>query len=81
MKESEKMLVLSRKSGESIMIGDQIELIVLSTEGDVVKLGVVAPKQEQILRKEIYVALKESNQEASKSTINLDNLRNFLKKE
>ncbi|NEW08850.1 carbon storage regulator CsrA [Paenibacillus sp. SYP-B3998] len=74
------MLVLSRKPGETIMIGDQIELIVLSTEGDVVKLGVVAPKEQQILRKEIYVALKESNLEASNPTANLNKLRDFFKK-
>jgi len=74
------MLVLSRKTGESIMIGDQIELVVLGTEGDVVKLGVVAPQQQRILRKEIYVALKESNEEASKTAINVDHLRDFLKK-
>ncbi|MDQ0918580.1 carbon storage regulator CsrA [Paenibacillus sp. V4I5] len=74
------MLVLSRKPGESIMIGDQIELIVLSTEGDVVKLGVVAPKEQQILRKEIYAALKESNQEASNPAATLNKLSNFLKK-
>ena len=74
------MLVLSRKPGESIMIGDQIELIVLSTEGDVIKLGVVAPKEQRILRKEIYTALKESNQEASNSASNLNKLRDFLKK-
>ena len=62
------------------MIGDQIELVVLGTEGDVVKLGVVAPRQQQILRKEIYTALRESNQEASQTVINVDHLRNFLKK-
>lgn len=62
------------------MIGDQIELVVLGTEGDVVKLGVVAPRQQQILRKEIYTALRESNQEASQTVINVDHLRKFLKK-
>ncbi|UQZ84392.1 hypothetical protein SK3146_03638 [Paenibacillus konkukensis] len=62
------------------MIGDQIEIIVLGTEGDAVKIGVAAPKQQQILRKEIYSALKESNEEASGAVANLETLKKLLKK-
>ena len=46
------MLVLKRKVGETIMIGDHVEVQVLGVDGDSVKLGFTAPKQIQILRKE-----------------------------
>ncbi|WP_141335958.1 MULTISPECIES: carbon storage regulator CsrA [unclassified Paenibacillus] len=72
------MLVLSRKPGESIMIGDNIELVVLGTEGDVVKIGIVAPKHQPILRKEIYTAVKDSNTQALNSTINLKHLKTMI---
>lgn len=72
------MLVLSRKPGESIMIGDNIELVVLSTEGDIVKIGIVAPKHQQILRKEIYTAVKEANTQALNSTVNLKQLKTIF---
>ncbi|MEK5478252.1 carbon storage regulator CsrA [Paenibacillus sp. FSL R5-0407] len=58
------MLVLSRKKGESIIISDDIEIIVLESEGDTVKLGIKAPKDVEIHRKEIYLAIQESNKEA-----------------
>lgn len=62
------MLVLKRKTGEAIQIGDDIELIVLSIEGDQVKLGINAPRQIDIHRKEIYLAIQAENAEASQST-------------
>ncbi|MEF3305166.1 carbon storage regulator CsrA [Paenibacillus sp. GYB003] len=58
------MLVLTRKKGESIMIGDQIELIVLGTEGDTVKLGIKAPRHVDIFRKEVYDTIRDSNRQA-----------------
>jgi len=73
------MLVLARKKGEAIVIGDHIEIIVLDTEGDTVRLGISAPKNVQIHRQEIYKAIKQANQEASKSTIHVRNLANLLK--
>ncbi len=59
------MLVLSRKKGESILIGDEIELTVLSVDGDTIKLGIKAPKQVDIIRKEILVSVQENNQNAA----------------
>lgn len=59
------MLVLSRKKGESIIIGDDIELTVLSVDGDTIKLGIKAPKQVDILRKEILISVKETNHSAA----------------
>lgn len=61
------MLVLSRKVGESIMIGNNIELIVLGVEGDAVKLGLDAPKEISLYRKEIYLSIQQANEEAAKS--------------
>lgn len=74
------MLVLSRKVGEAIMIGDQVELLVLGMDGDAVKLGIIAPQEQRILRKEIYLALKEANTEASTSVVKLNDLTKFIKK-
>lgn len=59
------MLVLSRKKGESIIIQDQIELIVLSVEGDIVKIGISAPKHVDIFRKEVYLSIQEANRESA----------------
>lgn len=58
------MLVLSRKKDESIMIGDQIELKILSVDGDQVKLGIVAPKSVKVYRTEVYESIQQQNKEA-----------------
>lgn len=58
------MLVLSRKKGESIMIGDDIEITVVGVEGDTIRLGIKAPREISVHRKEIYESIKESNKEA-----------------
>ncbi|MEO3947273.1 carbon storage regulator CsrA [Gorillibacterium sp. CAU 1737] len=73
------MLVLARKKGESLIIGDNIEVVVLGTEGDTVRLGIKAPKEIQIHRQEVYKAIQESNQEASKSALHISNLAHLLK--
>ena len=59
------MLVLTRKTGEAIQIGGEIEITVLSVHGDQIKLGINAPKHIEIHRKEIYVSIQESNNEAA----------------
>ena len=58
------MLVLSRKKDESIMIGDQIELKILSVDGDQVKLGIVAPKNIKVYRSEVYESIQQQNKES-----------------
>ncbi|ATP39071.1 carbon storage regulator [Solibacillus sp. R5-41] len=63
------MLVLSRKKGETIMIGDQIEVKILSIDGDQVKLGIVAPKSVKVHRSEIFDAIQAQNKEALGGTI------------
>ncbi len=55
------MLVLTRRVDESLNIGDSIEVTVLAIEGDKVKIGIKAPREITILRKEIYQAVQEQN--------------------
>lgn len=72
------MLALSRKTNESIMIGNDIEITVLEVKGDQVKIGIRAPKSVPIHRKEIYLQIKESNQEASEVVNNGDVLKKLF---
>ncbi|RTQ94297.1 carbon storage regulator CsrA [Lysinibacillus telephonicus] len=65
------MLVLSRKRNESIMIGDHIEVKILSVDGDQVKLGIIAPKNVQVHRSEVFEAIQEQNREALNTNLNL----------
>lgn len=63
------MLVLARKIQEAIKIGHDIEIIVLGIDGDQVKLGINAPKNVDIHRKEIYLSIQEENNQASLTTL------------
>ncbi|MFK4304072.1 MULTISPECIES: carbon storage regulator CsrA [unclassified Paenibacillus] len=56
------MLVLTRKKGESIVIQNDIVITVLSVEGDNVKIGISAPKDIDIYRKEVFDAIQQNNQ-------------------
>ncbi|MHB0883682.1 carbon storage regulator CsrA [Paenibacillus sp. SEL1] len=56
------MLVLTRKKGESIVIQNDIVITVLSVEGDTVKIGISAPKDIDIYRKEVFDAIQQNNQ-------------------
>ena len=58
------MLVVTRKKGESILIGNDIEISVSAIENGSVKLAVKAPKDVQILRKELYIEVEKENKEA-----------------
>ncbi len=75
------MLVLTRRLKESIMIGDNIEISVLSIEGDQVKLGISAPKNVDIHRKEIYLSIQQENSQATQTEATaIGSLSNFFKK-
>ena len=60
------MLVLSRKKNESIVINDDITIVVVEIRGDKVRLGVEAPKEVPVHRNEVYEAIRRSQQEAAK---------------
>jgi carbon storage regulator len=53
------MLVLSRQKNESIMIGDDVEIIIVDVRGDKVRLGITAPKTISVHRKEVYNAIQQ----------------------
>lgn len=60
------MLVLSRKKNESIIIGDNIEIVIVDIKGDQVKVGVKAPKNVTVHRAEVYEEIQRENLEAAK---------------
>ena len=72
------MLIITRKKGESLMIGDDIEITISKLEDGSVKLGIQAPKDITILRKELYEAVEKENIEAMK--INMSLLNNIKRK-
>lgn len=72
------MLALSRKTNETIVIGQDVEITVLEVKGDQVKLGISAPKTVPIYRKEIYLQIKEENKQSMTNSINADKLKDFL---
>lgn len=72
------MLALSRKVGESIVIGNDIEITILEVKGDQVKLGISAPKSVPVYRKEIYLQIQDSNKEAAASGISADDLKKLF---
>jgi carbon storage regulator len=61
------MLVLTRRPNESIMIGDQVEVSVLSVSGDKVRIGIEAPRHVRVFRKEVYLQIQQENVAASTS--------------
>lgn len=58
------MLVLTRKKNESIMIGHDIEITIVSIDKDQIRIGINAPKHVDIHRKEVYIAIQEANKES-----------------
>lgn len=61
------MLALTRKAGQSIIIADQIEITVVEVKGDQVRLGIEAPKDISIYRKELYDEIQAENKTAASS--------------
>lgn len=58
------MLALTRKKGESLVINNNVEITVLDIRGDQVKIGITAPKDVPIYRKEVYLQIQKENQAA-----------------
>ena len=61
------MLVLTRKSNQSIMIGDDIEVTVLAVSRDKIRLGITAPRDIPVFRKEVYLEIQQENVAAGAS--------------
>lgn len=59
------MLILTRKHNESIMLGDEIEIVVLEIKGEQIKLGVKAPDNIRVYRGEVYKEIQIENREAA----------------
>ncbi|MBN1763979.1 MAG: carbon storage regulator CsrA [Sedimentisphaerales bacterium] len=68
------MLVLSRQKDQTIMIGDNIEITVVDIRGDKVRVGITAPQNIPVHRKEVYEAIKQENKQAA--TIRLEDITN-----
>ena len=58
------MLALSRKKNEALVIDNKIEVTILEIKGDQVKVGISAPKEVPIYRKEVYLQIQEDNKQA-----------------
>ena len=71
------MLALSRKKNEAIVINNNVEITVLEVKGDQVKLGISAPKEVSVYRKEVYVQIQEAN-EAAMNLTNTDALKKIF---
>ena len=58
------MLALSRKKNEALVINNNIEITILDIKGDQVKIGISAPKEVPVYRKEVYVQIQEANKDS-----------------
>ena len=71
------MLALTRKKGESLIVNNNIEITVLEIRGDQIKLGISAPKEVPVYRKEVYLQIEKEN-EAALKVDGLEALKNLL---
>ncbi len=62
------MLILSRRPGESLTIGDEITITVVGVNGNQIRLGITAPREVRVLREEIYTAMHEENRAAASAS-------------
>lgn len=73
------MLALSRKLNESVMIGGDIEFTILEIKGDQVKVGITAPRNLQIYRKEIYDLILKENKESASDQNQVTNIKKLFR--
>ena len=71
------MLALSRKKGEAIVINNNIEITILEIKGEQVKIGISAPKEVPVYRKEVYAQIEDANKVAMEQA-NLDALKDLF---
>jgi len=75
------MLILTRKSGESITIGDDVKITVVEIKGKQVRVGIEAPRSYIIHREEVYISIQEENRRAAKeSPLSLKSFKNLIGK-
>ncbi|MDD3569854.1 MAG: carbon storage regulator CsrA [Lachnospiraceae bacterium] len=74
------MLILQRKVGESIIIGDNVTITVQSISSDKVKIAIDAPKEVQIIREELKIAEESNREAASVSSTTLDAFKKLFQK-
>lgn len=65
------MLVLSRRAGEALMIGEDIKISIIEVQGDKAKIGITAPKDVRILREELIEELRSVNEQAAGASVSL----------
>lgn len=73
------MLALSRKVGESLVIGSNVEVTILEVKGEQIKIGINAPKSVPVYRKELYLQIQEANKEALNQDVTPEALEALLK--
>lgn len=71
------MLALSRKKGEALIINNNIEVTVLEIKGEQIKIGISAPKEIPVYRKEVYIQIQEANAQAANKD-GIDQLKNLF---
>jgi carbon storage regulator len=74
------MLVLTRKPGERVLIGDDIVVTILDARGDGIRIGIDAPRGVRIQRDEVIRAITEANQEATEAAAAVDDPEALIKK-
>ena len=75
------MLVLSRKNGQKLIIDDRIEIFVIESSYNCVKLGIVAPKNVSVYREEVYIEIIKNNNNANLTSVqSLDEVSRLFEK-
>ncbi len=72
------MLALTRKKGESLVVNNNIEITILEIRGDQIKIGISAPKDVPIYRKEVFLQIQEENKKAASQVADVAELENLF---
>ena len=73
------MLALTRRKGEALIINNNVEITILDIKGDQVKVGIAAPREIPVYRKEVFLQIQDANKEAMQSA-SIEGLKDLLKK-
>ena len=73
------MLALSRKKNEALVVNNNVEITILDIKGDQVKIGIEAPKEVPVYRKEVYLQIRQSNKDAMNTENTAENLEALKK--